>query len=424
MPTRTTQRTMVLSVVQKAGTGNEVTCSMVPTTYRTSIKADNTVNFGDNYPNYKQLIASGQSATTYMEGTKHSWSHSVARSSIAVKRSSPYYATPLRCTARREAVGHNLNAYTFPKANLVLNGVASNNAASALLRSLISAQTSWRGSNFVAEFREAVAFVRSPLESLHKNTWQLIRKTTSMKRLFRRDPRQYGRLLGNAWLSWSFGAKPLINDLGELCNAINEMKNNLSSRDTLPIEGVGNYAVDAPYWFNRPGSNGFEHCMNDEYRSQEHHVRYYGAVHATPPGFQAIMENLGFTPEDILPAVWEAVPWSFLLDYFANINEQIEALRWMSANVAWLNRTWRNTAKHRWTSWRPRTADYPHYDLMCRGGAAWNATTYVNRTSVTVPPVPAWSFRIPGSLEKWINISALAAGIRSSKPLYGPQPGD
>lgn len=424
MSTRTTNRTMALTVTQGVGVGNAVSCRMVDTTYRLTVPAKDTVSYGPNYPNYQQRIAAGQSATTTMEGTKRSWSHASARGSVELNQSSPYWNTSMRCVARRTSIGHNLNASMFPKANLVLNGAANDTAASQLLQSLISAQTSWRGSNFVAELRETVAFLRRPLESVHRNTWQLIRKTTSMKRLFRRDPKEYGRLLGNAWLSWSFGVKPAISDIAELCAAINEMRNNLSSRDTLPIEGVGTYAEDNPYWLNRPGGVGFEFCENDEYRSKEHMIRYYGAVRATPPGFQAIMENFGFTPEDILPAVWEMIPWSFLLDYFVNINEQIEALRWMSADVAWLNRLVRNTVKHRWTSWRPRTAAFPDYVISCRGGAAWNATTFVSRTAVTAPPVPGWSFKIPGSLEKWINISALAAGIRSSKPLYGPQPGD
>jgi hypothetical protein len=237
-----------------------------------------------------------------------------------------------------------------------------------------------------------------------------------MKRLFRRSPKDYGRKLADYWLTWSFGVKPLISDIAELRKAIEVMSNDLSSMDRIPISGSGvtNYTEPAYAGYSVPY---MDFAIHDSYVRWNKSVRYNGVVIATPPGIQAVMENFGFTPEDIIPAVWEAVPWSFMIDYFANVGEQLESLRWMSANLGWLKTTARNTRTQVWTSIRPHPVLSLSYDITARGGAAWNSITRVTRQPVLAAPRPPWKFEIPGALSQWINIAALAAGIRASQPI-------
>lgn len=424
MSTVNTSNGVVRKLSVNRGVGSTAACTMQQTDYTGTFNVTDTVTRGANYPDWRERIARGDSATTGQYGTKYSYSFARLSYSQEMKPTSPYYAS-LGCTSRVQASGQNLGSLPTGSVSTIAASEAERSARSALLRSLTQAQTAWRGSNFIAEFAETVKLLRSPLEGIHKSTWKMIRKVDSMKRLFRRDPRRYAQLLGNTWLTWSWGVKPLLNDVAELGQAIQNMSNDLSSRDMLPIRGNGVAPVTQSVLFTGWSVPYLPFAVYDAFNRTESSVRYKGAVRATPPGFQAVLQNFGFTPEDILPAVWEAIPWSALVDYFINVNEKIESLRWATADVAWLQRSMRNTSLS-WTPGIKRSIhpDIVHYNVTARGGAAWARRTYIERYA-TLAPYPYWDFKIPNSLEQWINIAALWAGIVASKPpLYGPQPGD
>lgn len=420
MALRLTPVGFVRRIQQTTHRGTIGNCSPVTTSIAAVASKENSVFHGENIPDYREVIAMGGNATTHLEGFKYTASAGSASYTKAMKPSSPYYASD-GCSSRVFSRGQNVNSLTFTKASKVTSPVALEQAASSLLQSYIDANSSWRGGNFLAEFAETVRSLRRPLDGIHRGTWDLIRKATSMKRLFRRDPRAYGRMLSGAWLSWAFGMRPLLSDVNALESAIQDMGNELGARDRLPIKGNGRDSSFGVVYYGA-GTAYMDFAEHDLTLTTTSSVRYKGACVATPPGSYPLLAHFGFSPEDIAPAVWEGIPWSFLIDYFVNVNEKIESLRWATANIAWLQCTVRNQAVRNWSAIRPPRPGHPnlvHFDIMARGGAAWTACTWVRRYP-TMPPYPSWKFKIPNSLEQWINIAALAAGIRNSKPPSGP----
>lgn len=414
MPTRSNTFTRRIRVVQHSGSNDS--CAPVESEFTSVNTMGDNVWYSENVPNWREAIARGDSATTSMIGSKFSGSAGHFTYTQAYRPSSVWYPS-YGCSSRIEVNGTLLPSNVFPVTERKSDPLAEQRASTQLLQSLIDAQTAWRGSNFIAEFRETVKMLRHPLQGIHQHTWDLIRKTTSMKRLFRRSPSQYAELLGNAWLSWSFGVKPLASDIMEFEEAAARLASDVSSRDLLPIRGHGQ---GDPTVTTRYLNGGVFFCagaVNDSFDTGLTSIRYKGAIRATPPGLKATLQNFGFTPEDIVPAVWEAIPWSFMLDYFVNVNTKIESLRWATADVAWLNRTLRNRTVRSWSPLRIHPeGDIVNWLVTVSGGAAYACHTYVERAP-TVAPYPSWEFRIPGSLEKWINIAALAAGMRASRPV-------
>lgn len=400
--------------------GTPAACTALPMiNTTTSLAKKNSVTYGANIRDYKQVIAEGGSATTQLSGFRYTSSAGIASYVKSMKPTSPYYRTQ-GCTSRVETTGQNRASLDWTLASKIASPIAEEQAASSVLRSYIEATHAWRGGNFLAEFAETVKTLRRPLDGIHQHTWDLIRKVTSMKRLFRRSPSDYGRMLGNTWLSWAFGVRPLLSDVASAETAIMEMGSGLNNHDRLPIRGSGLENAFMFIYVNG-ATPDMDSAVHDSYLRTNSSVRYKGACIARPPGSSQLLSHFGFEPEDIAPAVWEAIPWSFMVDYFVNVGEKIESLRWATANLAWLQRTVRNTTVRGWTNIRaPQgpSADV-NFNIVASGGAAWCACTWVSRQP-SVPPYPSWKFKIPNSLGQWINIAALAAGIRASKPTPSP----
>lgn len=403
------------STVQTTHAGSLAACVPNTATIRAVLSKVDMVVKGPNVPDYRKAIADGRSATTSMEGSKYAYSAGSATYSKRIKPSSPYYASQ-GCSSFVKSHGQNLNSLVFVDASKTISAEAEGAAASQLLQSLISAQTSFRGGTFLAEFAETVRFLRRPLDSVTKDTWRLIRRVDSMKGLFRRDPGAYGDMLSNAWLSWSFGVKPAMQDVQELSNAIEKMRQ-LQQADTVAIRGTGRHRTVQTVALNQT-TPYMDFSVHDVYLARDYSVRYRGAIRALPMGDAQLLSHFGFTPEDIVPTTWEMIPWSFLVDYFVNVNEKLESLRWATADIAWMQRTIRNSATRFTTNLRPGTTPeiVTHYNVVARGGAAYSTHTWFKRQPWVYAPYPPWRFSLPVNPAQLINIHALKWGILRSNP--------
>lgn len=146
---------------------------------------------------------------------------------------------------------------------------------------------------------------------------------------------------GNAYLGWQFGWRPLVNDLvaiAEFSLAVEkrkkqirdmDLKGGLHSRykdrsdlshDTMDTYSV--HYVDAPLRCNTFATVSRKRWATLRWRSN------------MPPGISrdessmaklAMKSVLGLTPGQISSNLWEAIPWSWLGDYFTNIGDYLSA---------------------------------------------------------------------------------------------------
>lgn len=404
-----------VSTTRTTHSGSLAACVPSTVVNRTVLSKVDTVVKGPNVRDYRKAIADGRSATTSMEGSKYTFSAGAATYAKRMKPSSPYYASQ-GCSSMVLSRGQNRNSLVFVDASKTMSAEAEGAAASQLLQSLISAQTSFRGGTFLAEFAETVRMLRRPLDMVKRDTWRLIRRVDSMKGLFRRDGGAYGDMLSNAWLSWSFGVKPAMQDVQELSDAIESMRQ-LQQADTTAIRGTGRHRTVQRVASNQ-GTPDMDLGVHDVDLVRDYSVRYRGAIRATPMGNAQLLAHFGFTPEDIVPTVWEMIPWSFLVDYFVNVNEKLESLRWATADIAWMQRTVRNTATRVTSNLRPDTSPntVAHFNVTARGGAAYAKHTWFQRMPWVYAPYPPWRFSLPVNPAQLINIHALKWGILRSNP--------
>jgi hypothetical protein len=136
-----------------------------------------------------------------------------------------------------------------------------------------------------------------------------------------------------------------------------------------------------------------------------------------PPLGQAT-EEMGVRARDFLPAVWEAIPYSFLIDYFTNIGDIIEAVSFPLTGIAWGSITFRN---HSIRSVERVAVDPDALGVVFPQDGSnkvfsfkpffveWDRK-YVDRAVWNGSYIPSFRFEIPGTKnwKKYFNIAALA----------------
>jgi len=373
------------------------------------------VTYGDNISDWREKIASGKSATTSLTGTSTLNYHSTA-GGVEIWT---FDCGPLLLLQR--TTGDILGYQFSPNpASTSVDLVADQNASSKFLSNYIKATNTWRGGNFVAEVRETIHMLRHPVQSFYRSTWEFAGRVKKLGKIYRKSKRSYAEHLGDAWLAWAFGVKPLIADCNDAMDALNKVKTGTGHDQTI-IKGFGrrlsNSQSDPTWSINTPSSTGTGSSI--KYRRNDNvsfTVRYYGSMNAALTDRETVGQQFGVGIYDVVPAVWEAIPWSFFIDYFANVGEMIDSCRLWSADFGWCNRTVRNSSATTFSDLRVVTPPASGTYAVTGSPRFYALSRYVLRTASGVPS-PSFHFKMPGiDSMKWLNIFALSTQIKGSKP--------
>lgn len=307
----------------------------------------------------------------------------------------------------------------------------------ALVRAIADArnkQNHFRGGNFIAELRDTIRGLRNPvkgfrglLDTYHGNARKRVKNAVGRRQvpttqkqfrdLEKSSPdvsRAAQRALSDSWLEANFGWSPLLSDAVDAYQALRRLST------TVPLERFfGRSSNDEPPTY---ASNSRVHS-NTEFTwtvrtVRRYEVTVYGAVKietGTPTG--RAIEEMGIRARDFVPAVWEAIPYSFLIDYFSNVGDVIEAVSFPRSDIAWAARTFRNhslRSTERCAVVEPSSPAYPANNgnvvrSFSQPRVEWDRK-YVNRKQYLGSFVPHLRLEIPGSKNwrKWCNVAALA----------------
>jgi len=372
-----------------------------------SIKAVESVTLGASSRNWRKAIAAGSNAGSTLSGTRFA----------AVPHHGGYYYKLLdvgSCCSYGAASGA-FGYESFPTVSSVASSTAAAIASEKLLGSYIAGRNSWRGGNFLAEFSETVHMLRHPIESIFGHTTHFVKSVHAIRHLKSRS--SYGHKLGSLWLSFVFGWKPLFDDIHDANVSINKLADP-SNHDSYRISGSGSVQTSAAAAGGALSLGVSNFTVYDRTLVSTWDQKYYGAIRARPESFATVAETFGISGYDIVPAVWEAVPWSFFVDYFLNVQQVLDSWRFATADLAWLMGGYKNTVTMIAGDSYKR-ADLDETKVLClpsiSGGKS--RSIYKSRAPLISLPYPGFRFKIPGigSL-KWANTAALVAQIAGSRP--------
>lgn len=350
---------------------------------------------GDVVPGWRSKIRLKQNATSIANGFRHDTSGFPEGSGEFVHNDGTRYSTS--GTLHR----------TPPRASQLSFSYGSVNTAARLkfINKYREARTRFQSGVFLGELRETLQMIKRPasafrsgLDYYYGNVKERLRRKSNRKNI--QDT------VAGTYLEHAYGWNPLCRDIDEgmkalaalpLSNyeeirgfAMEQLPTDLAQRDDQLISSV---------WvktnFQISGSVS---------------ARYIGVVGAkrAPP---TAWEKWGFTPSEILPTIWELIPYSFLVDYFTNIGDVISAASFGNVELSWGCQTLRGerAVYSGGSTVYSRSASVKGSGS---GGSYSDRFTSFSRTHVSnlEAGVSDFRFELPGfGSKKWLNIGALAA---------------
>lgn len=385
----------------------------------------NTRITGPNVPNWQAKIAKGQNVTTSLDGV---------RFSIPVRRPIDYkgiHTFQAGTKFRGDGFPTTLN---FPGQIALPTTEATTKATIDFAKKFTSKTQRWSGGVFVGELRETAALLRNPVKSMYGLTSRLTRDLQRIARdlsrrrrrrtpagyLFQFTRKEWAEAISGTWLAYQFGMKPLVNDANDAAKALRALASG-RGYDIIKIVGDGQ-SQEIPLGdivgsvFPGLGIPGL--LVGTSRTRFISEVRFRGGWRSDhPTGEMPVPMTFGTSVLDIIPTAWELIPWSFLVDYFTNVGDVLDAYKLRFVHFAWLNRTVRNRRQAEMSDVRCAPISGNFY-LTAKGGHQIVKTTQVTRIPVSSDAFSAgFHLEVPGmGSNKWLNISALATQILASRP--------
>lgn len=372
---------------------------------------------------YKDRIPRGINCSTRMSGVRYDMSgQSDGLYESVVELYSQGKVTSTQCY---KFFG-NLSACPMPEPEADVSGYnrANNAALMDAFAQITDAQRSFQAFVAGGELGESLHMIRRPAQALRELVFDHRRR---VKKHIDKNGRYGSRAVREAaagmWLEASFGWRPLINDVHSGAVALAKVMNYTPDRVLFRAGGRDiKQSIGGTEFFREWGPLKLR--FGPAVTTYTTSVRYYGAVGMPPSDISGFLRVLGVSWSDVAPALWELIPYSFLVDYFTNVGGIIDACSTGTSNVKWVNRGVERTASRKRSYILPSTFIYKapsartKYTTFQPGTPSVSTVRSISRDSVSELGLPSLEFRIPGMSTKWINIAALLSLQKNDNALY------
>jgi len=373
------------------------------------------------FSSYQKAIKAGYDATTAFDADR-SW-----------YTFQPGYALNIRDTKTTANSGSYSIAETYgyfgPIPNVtdaqfgsIDENAADNIAKTTFISKALAVQQSMAGGAFLGELKEAIEMIHHPAAALRASLdryHRIVRKNVrgfKRYRSFRTKKSERDALnvvVANTWLEAVFGWRPLLGDIDDGMKALARLNTYRPTRKLVTAFGED---------FPSPSSTVSSSVINNwTYRvetltTSRVLVKYYGMVLCDTSDLSSpasrFREEFGLRWDQLVPTIWELIPYSFLVDYFTNLGNIIQAASFRNSLVWWVDKVLVREMNQN-IRIQPDKFSFPSppvyqvaYDFQ--SPAAVMARRSVIRRGYLGSLVPSFGFRVPGiSSTKWLNIAAL-----------------
>jgi hypothetical protein len=382
---------------------------------------------GVRQPKWRELIATGQDATTAMSAQYDTVRYNFGVANIRLRNSFPPPAVQvIDCVAYGAFPVKNGQLDRRPRSLTLDTSAVDNKAREKFYKELRKRSVQMSGPTFIGELRETLHQLRRPAQALWDTTGGYL---SALRKEKRRSPRYWTKTISGLWLEYSFGWIPLLSDCKDAALAhrrIGKVPNkdmiNVSFKDTKDTTSILDPLYDRG---TRPlGGSTVLRYRTDANWVQEANVRYKAKLQSRVE--MTTWDNFalfGFTPSEFIPTAWELLPWSFLADYFTNIGNLLSSYVTSTADVIYAVKTLRTDSRYSGVmrlDLDSTKAAFPSFSVeSAQGSRCWfelNRKT-VNRSDHS-PGVSVPTFRFEFDLTdgQLGNIAALLGQARALHP--------
>lgn len=128
------------------------------------------------------------------------------------------------------------------------------------------------------------------------------------------------KFAADCWLGFNFGIRPVLKDIDEACQAIAKALHERPHK--LRVSGTAHKDWCSGASTETSGAFGANILTDASFKHQLSY-RYVGAfsVDIQTANNYGVQQQLGLLGQDLIPALWEFMPWSWVVDYFTTTGE-------------------------------------------------------------------------------------------------------
>lgn len=201
-------------------------------------------------------------------------------------------------------------------------GRAESTARLAFLSKIREIRGDFQALPFLGELSETLQMLRHPIRGITRVNRSAEARFRSLWRLYRSKPARLEERLENAYLQWTYGVSPLINDIQGMISSIKSLFDEPRVQRVLVTIPIPDERVwhQAGLHYDEGGTQSTWYQWEMKCSGS---VRIAGALknELLPASVERFNALNGLELRDIVPAAWELTPYSFLVDYFVNIGD-------------------------------------------------------------------------------------------------------
>lgn len=268
----------------------------------------------------------------------------------------------------------------------------------------------------IGEWRETIHSFQRPAASIRDFVYEYLHSVKKLRSRYS-NARKLLKAVSDTYLEFTFGWKPLALDVLEASKIL--MTQNQFVEERIKAKASKRYSGDiseAAY----PGFGGYHNLFIPYQRYGYYKRKIVGGVRLEPISTPPILDRFGLSLPDFVPTVWELLPYSFVVDYFLNIGDIIDAYAHPLSSLSWSSNSvmTRNVTQFSDVILREVGGFGSHIgkvditnESTWGGSAVFTVDRWVRSELSSSDFVPVIQLRLPDiSSKPWRNLAALLGG--------------
>lgn len=154
----------------------------------------------------------------------------------------------------------------------------------------------------------------------------LMKMSKSKQRRLAKSSMSVAKATSDTWLEYRYGWRPLMMDIDKTIDIVHGKR---ASLDKRLVARSGYQTETSSHGILGPASKPYgEESVDGSYTSTEVKSCNAGVIYSISAMNKAseLETNLGLRPRDLLPSLWETIPYSFVADWFVNVGDWLQAV--------------------------------------------------------------------------------------------------
>jgi hypothetical protein len=271
-------------------------------------------------------------------------------------------------------------------------------------QNLAEVMTQFESIPFLKEFSQTKQLLRESASRVLDSVMSFGRSSKEYAAKLKRRGRPWAvasKDLGSRWLEYQFGLKPLLMDVEGLSSALLSEVNPVTyvrgqcTQVTNVTSVTTNHSAYTAVW----RSTGVRVTTST--------VRYVAGLKIQP----SVSSRLGLSLRNIPGAIWEITPWSFLVDYFVDVQGFLTSQTYGSLPAVYVSKsTCRKLSATYTTGASPNANAASVQGIISTGLLKWQSYRYTRSPLLSLPfYVPTVNICGPVQGLRGFNVAALLA---------------